>query len=72
MKKIADTMENKLHQLRVSDSRLNVNSIHQTHDFLNKAYISKHSLVRELEALITNIELAYEKTALMNRRAYHR
>ena len=71
MKKIADTMENKLHQLRVSDSRLNVNSIHQTHDFLNKAYISKHSLVRELEALITSIA-GIEKTALMNRRAYHR
>jgi hypothetical protein len=35
MKKIADTMESNLHQLRMSDSRLTVNSNHQTHDFWN-------------------------------------
>lgn len=32
MKKIADTMESNLHQLRMSD-RLTVNPNHQTHDF---------------------------------------
>jgi hypothetical protein len=35
MKKMADTMEGNLHQLRMSDSRLTINSNHQTHDFWN-------------------------------------
>jgi len=35
MKKIADTVESNLHQLRMSDSRLTVNPNHQTNDFWN-------------------------------------